>query len=295
VRRVLVTGACGPAGSSIGRQLVERGHSVIGVDSLPVEYGAFPIATVLPADDPAFVDMLFDYASRWNVDLIVPTVTEELTIPALHGEFPDWRIVIGPLPGVQIANDKWLTANALLAAGVAVPRSALTSPQTESDQATLTTLFDAGVQMVSKPRVGRGGRDVIVHADSTEVLSASPGRIVQEFAPGTEYAVDLLVPDDSERADVVGVLEKTQLAQGLTGNGVTVRRLPHEAVDDVVELARSAVRAVGLTGPVDVDVRRRADGTPAVLEINARLGAHSAHVPEICDGILASFRVREAR
>jgi carbamoyl-phosphate synthase large subunit len=36
-----------------------------------------------------------------------------------------------------------------------------------------------------------------------------------------------------------------------------------------------------------VDVRRRADGTPVILEINARFGANSHHAPEVLDALLA--------
>ena len=34
-------------------------------------------------------------------------------------------------------------------------------------------------------------------------------------------------------------------------------------------------------GPVDIDIRRDATGTPRVLEVNARFGANSQAVPEL--------------
>ena len=39
-------------------------------------------------------------------------------------------------------------------------------------------------------------------------------------------------------------------------------------------------------------LRRRADGVPVVLEVNARFGANSAHAPELLDAALASVGVR---
>jgi len=58
---------------------------------------------------------------------------------------------------------------------------------------------------------------------------------------------------------------------------------------DVADLAVSAARAMGLYGPLDIDVRRRDDGTPVVLEINARFGANVARAPEVLEAMLASY------
>ena len=40
--------------------------------------------------------------------------------------------------------------------------------------------------------------------------------------------------------------------------------------------------ALDLVGPVDLDVRRLADGTPVVLEVNSRFGAVSAPAHPSC-------------
>jgi carbamoyl-phosphate synthase large subunit len=56
-------------------------------------------------------------------------------------------------------------------------------------------------------------------------------------------------------------------------------------------LAISAAEALGFVGPLDIDIRRRADGTPVVLEINARFGANIAQAPRVLDAVLAAFGV----
>ena len=120
--------------------------------------------------------------------------------------------------------------------------------------------------------------------------SLPEGQIVQEFIPGTEYGPMVFgTPAHNSAAPFAVVVEKTELAHGNVGNAVSTRRLETGESMDVGNVAMAAVRALGLTGPVDVDVRRRADGTPVVLEVNARFGANSEAAPELLDAVLASF------
>jgi carbamoylphosphate synthase large subunit len=82
---------------------------------------------------------------------------------------------------------------------------------------------------------------------------------------------------------VVVVLEKTELKEGIVGNAKSVRRVD---ATDVSDLAAAAARTVGLSGPLDIDIRRRSDGVPVVLEINARFGANIRHAPEVLEAVL---------
>ena len=113
--------------------------------------------------------------------------------------------------------------------------------------------------------------------------------IFQEFIPGEEYDVNLFIGDGGLVLSAVA-LRKTELKEGITGNAASVERA---AVPEVVELAIGASRALGLSGPLDVDIRLRADSTPALLEINARLGGNVLHTPEILDSLLSSWKKEE--
>lgn len=136
---------------------------------------------------------------------------------------------------------------------------------------------------MSKPRVGRGGRGVTVRTHENGDCRLADTHILQEFVPGIEYAPNLYLADDPDR-DVVVVLEKTALAHGAVGNALQVDRVE---APDVADVTLAAARTLGLRGPADIDVRRRSDGTPVVLEVNARFGANSAHAPEVLDALLA--------
>lgn len=290
---ILVTGVGGPAGSSLARQLMARGHYVLGVDMEAVRPSlASDTLVVPPASSPDYMQTLCQVTANRGVELVVPTVSDELPLvsegrPLFGGGV---EVLIDPWVAVHIANDKYLTMTALKAAGISVPDFGL-PVDFDSAQDALDCM---GGAIVVKPRVSRGGRGVqlIEHArDAGHWDELDSTLIVQRFAPGTEYApVVLRSQPGMATDDLVVVLEKTELREGRVGNAVSVQRVEPPAAADVAELAVAAAGVLGLTGPVDLDIRRMADGTPVILEVNARFGANSAHAPELVDGVLRRFR-----
>ena len=82
-------------------------------------------------------------------------------------------------------------------------------------------------------------------------------------------------------------MKKTALKDGIFGNALSVQRVhePH-----IAQLARDAVSALNLEGPIDIDVRRGSDGQPRILEINARVGANVRAAEEVLAAILNRWR-----
>jgi carbamoyl-phosphate synthase large subunit len=281
---VLVTGVGGPAGRAAATWLAARGLRVVGADMREVESPAAVFRRVPAALDAAYPSALLGLVSEERAALLVPTVTEELPLVATLRPQVLARgcaLAMGAAGGVEIANDKLRTAQVLAARGVAVPR---TRPADE-DRATLPRAL--GLPLLSKPRVGRGGRGVRVHRTVDEVMRAPREDVVwQEFAPGDEFDVNLFVERTGEVA-ASAVLRKTALREGVTGNAAGVERAEHAGV--LAEAVR-AVRALELAGPLDVDVRLRRDGAPVILEINARLGANALSAPEVLEALLAAWR-----
>lgn len=291
--RFLVTGVGGPAGLSLAQQLRDRGHWVLGVDMQDVDPSiADVVARVSRADAPQYLWELRGLVASLSVDTVIPTVSDELVLfsQARDELAPGVGVVIGHPAPVHVANDKFLTMTCLDSAGVGVPDFALPG----SFGSAVEAMDFLGGPIVVKPRISRGGRGVRVleklrdrgrHA--ARVWSTiDDSWIVQRFAPGTEFAP--VVHRAEGGTAVVVVLEKTELKEGRVGNAVSVRRADCPANADVAQLARDAVDALGLVGPVDLDIRRMPDGTPVVLEINARFGANSAHAPELLDSVLAA-------
>lgn len=281
MNRILITGAGGPAGAALAEQLQALGHTVIGVDMAPIP-GAFCAEQhrIAPAADPAFLGQLLRIARDSGAQLIIPTVSEELTVIAdAAAEFPEGiRVLIGAAAAVRAADDKYRTMLQLRDRGVAVPRFALPSAFGSLGAATRAL----GDPLIVKPRISRGGRGVrlLAAADGDDWEPITDDQLVQEFAPGIEYAPVVYASPRGQEARAF-LLEKTGLKQGLVGNATGVRRVPRAEQPEVAALAERAVAALGLTGPVDLDIRLRADGSPVVLEVNARFGANSRSAPEL--------------
>ena len=282
---VVVTGVGGPAGRAAATWFGARGLRVVGTDVREVAGPFDRFRMVPPALDPFYADALLALVAEEDAALLVPTVSEELPIvaalqPAVHAK--GCTLAMGAAPGVAIAGDKLRTAEALAARGVAVPRTLPDSAPRASVAAAL------GLPVLVKPRFGRGGRGVSVLQTLAEVEAAAPaGEVVwQEFAPGVEFDVNLFVDRGGAVAAAV-VLRKTALRDGMTGNAAGVERVEHPAVRDE---AVKAACVLELCGPLDVDVRLRRDGTPVVLEINARLGANALAAPEVLEALHAAWR-----
>ncbi|RXZ38694.1 ATP-grasp domain-containing protein [Oxalobacteraceae bacterium CAVE-383] len=283
---VLVTGAGGPSGKAAIRALKDKGFRVIAADMAPAEHGADGFAKVLPATHPMYAAQLDTLLSTWNINWLFPTVQEELPIVAEKAHAYRSRgiaVYMADPRAVAICNDKWLTAKSLAAAGVAVPRSVIG----ESGPAAIQPL---GFPCVSKPRVGRGGRHVTVHdrADTALVMRLAGNNLIwQQFMPGTEYDVLLMIRRNRPASKTIAVVfEKTSLREGRTGNALALERV---SAPDVQDLALSAARALDLAGPVDMDIRRDVNGVAHVLEINARIGAHTHKAPEIFDALVGLY------
>ncbi len=239
--RVVVTGAGGPAGVSVVRALSAAGHYVIAVDADPLAAGlhlADESATVPPAYDARFCDLLLDVAGASGADALISTVTEEMLV--LSARTDDVRAVVPtwlpPLHALELCNDKWLFACAMQEAGVRVPATGLGSAD--------------GVPgpWIVKPRWARGSRGVRFvdrPADLDAALAAAPDPIVQTRINGHEFTVDALVSPDEE---LIGAVPRWRLE---TKAGVSTKGRTFS--DDRVLCGTAAVlSAVHLQGAANV-------------------------------------------
>ncbi|WP_160668877.1 ATP-grasp domain-containing protein [Pseudarthrobacter sp. ATCC 49987] len=289
--RVLLTGAGGSAGRALAAQLKSRGIPVLGTDirELPPKAG-ITVVPVPPASDPEMVSALRRLVTREGINVVIPTVSSELPLLAAYRAAfgADVRVIIGDPGPVSVAHDKLFTAWQLQSSGIPVPRFGVPSDFADAEAA----MAALGGPVVVRPRLSCGAHAAVVIDGSGDVdwRRLPDGQMVQEFIPGPGYGPMVFgTPAHNGSAPFVVVVEKIELDRGAVGKAVVTRRVEVDEDMDVGNVAMAAVRSLGLAGPVDVDVRRRADGTPVVLDVNARFGANSWRAPELLDAVLASF------
>ncbi|MEC5182146.1 hypothetical protein [Arthrobacter sp. CG_A4] len=299
--RILVTGVGSAAGCAVAAQLSARGIPVLGADNsdVPGPDGAETVR-IPPPGDPDWVPALRRLIDARSLNVVIPTLSEELPyLAAARAGFAEGiRLIVADPGPVALANDRLFTAWTLHAAGIPVPRFGVAS----DFAAAPASLAALGGPVVLNPRSAQAGQGVQVLAEAGAVDwgLVPEGQIVQEFIPGTSYlAMVFGTPVHNAMAPVAVVFEQTGPRRpgsgggdsGSTdsGGGGTGRRVAAGEAAGIGKLALAAVRVLGLTGPVDVEIRCRADAAPVVLGVSAHFGASSASAPELLDAVLATF------
>ncbi len=262
-RRILVTGAGGPAGVAVIRSLLRRPDvTVFAADMDGWASGLYLVPAsqrrlVPPGADPGFVAALTQLVEADGLDLVISTVDVELL--ALSGRRSELApaVLAAPSPiTLETALDKLELARVCEPTG-SVPRTVLAGSEANA--------VDWQFPVFAKPRRGAGSRGVrsVADREALEALPLDEDLIVQDFLPGQEYSVDVLADRDS---NVVAAVPRTRarVDSGVAIAGRTLR-------DAELQRTASAVaRAIGLVGVANVQLRRDREGVAKLLEVNPR-------------------------
>ncbi|WP_130011211.1 ATP-grasp domain-containing protein [Serinicoccus sediminis] len=264
---VLVTGAGGAAAVTLIEALADD-YAVAAADLDPLAVGLYLVPGerrgLLPRGaDPAFVDELIALARRVGATLVIPTVDVELAAVAqARGRFAEhgMTVLVEQPETLRLCLDKHLLMRHC-AAVVRVPRTVLWD-----EQATPEQVEDLGLPFIIKPRQGAGGRGFAVLHSISE-LDAVPRdgtNILQEHLPGEEFSVDVLGRPEGGAPVAAVPRRRDKVDSGIAVAGRTV------ADPELVAAGRAVAERIGVVGVVNVQLRRAADGTPALLEVNPR-------------------------
>jgi carbamoyl-phosphate synthase large subunit len=261
---ILVTGAGGAAGISVLKALAGFGHTLCAVDSNPYAAGLYLVAgdrraTVSLACEPTFLRDLETLVARWSIDVIVPTVDEELPLVAAHRQVLaklGAQVLVNPLSTITQCLDKWQLASRT--------RNCPTATDTWLCDEQLAAA-DLPYPVIIKPRTGRGSRGVrLVHQPNELASVPMDGTfIAQAYLPGHEYTVDVLAGSDGRIAAVVPRL-RIEVSDGVAVTSETVQ------CDTLIRAATEVAQIVGARSILNVQFRRDAKGRLRLLEVNPR-------------------------
>ncbi|AUG78722.1 alpha-L-glutamate ligase [Kitasatospora sp. MMS16-BH015] len=181
--------------------------------------------------------------------------------------------VLNSVTATEVCGDKWLTTQALEAARVPTPRTALGL----TPEAALAALDESiGYPALIKPLVGSWGRLVVQLPDraAAEAVLEYAGALtgpqshlgyVQELIDKPDRDIRVIVVG----GQVVGAIYRT--GEGLRTNvALGGRALPCEVTPEIEKLSLEAAAAVG-ADIAGVDLIEAGDGRLLVLEVNHRV------------------------
>ncbi|GLZ39379.1 pyridoxal-phosphate dependent enzyme [Actinokineospora sp. NBRC 105648] len=186
--------------------------------------------------------------------------------------------------------DKGALRSTLAEAGVPQPAFALVASADE-----VLSRADLPLPCVVKP-VDESGSTGVLRCSTLEEVAAqvsaitavavngrgqrrAPGALVESFADGPEYSVEMIGVDGEPRLYAIVAKSLVDDVQFVEAGHVVPADLPADAATAIVDTVRKALLALGMTqGATHTEVRVGADG-PVVIEVNPRLAG--GMIPEL--------------
>jgi carbamoyl-phosphate synthase large subunit len=223
----------------------------------PAQYAAHHRYSVPRIDDPGYVPALRELCGRHGVGVVVPLTDLDLEVLAsarLDGLLP----ALVPDPRIARATyDKYESHLLLLELGLPSPPTVLPGEPVES------------FPVMVKPRQGSGARS-IHRADDADAVAFFTHYIeepvmVQRFMDGPEFSIDTL--SDLE-GRCLNAIPRTMIESrgGESIKGTVI------ADQELIELGRRSVEALGVRGPCTVQVFRDRSIGLGITDVNTRFG-----------------------
>ncbi len=280
-RVICVTGAGGPAGYNAIRSLhhSDLEAKIVALDMDKQAPGLFHFADsayVVPAaqEDDYFLS-LARIIKRENIDVLIPTVDEEIAVLCTEQRLPRLReltdVLLPREESAARALNKELTVSEAKKCGFPVPETRIVGdPQGAEDDAE-----DLGFPVVVKPSRSRGARGVSFVDGASGVERAwnkadrEPGVVmVQEYVPGPVFTVGAVFDQQGKAAASI-VLRKTRQSPpsgGVAVAGMTVKE------PELRELGERLVSCLDWMGPASPEIKLdERDGSYKLMEVNPRL------------------------
>ncbi len=275
--RIMVTAV----GAVVGYGMVESLRNsrydcfILGTDIFEDAVGQYfcdSFVRAVPAADPGYVDFLKQTIDRYQIDLVLFGIEQELLVVARARDALDGyrdKLAVNPPELTEICNDKWLTDRWLRENGLG---AYAIDTAVEGSFAELSERF--GTPFLLKPRDGRASKGIHAVSDEESFLFYKK-RMGDSFmaqritgTPDAEYTVGVFGDGKG------GFFGEIQLRRVLSQAGAT-----DKAVVTNEPVLREAVQALTAAakpiGPTNYQFRIE-NGEAKLLEINPRVSASTS-------------------
>ena len=230
----------------------------------PAQYAAHHRRSVPRFDDPAYVPALQELCAEFSVGAVVPLTDLDLEILGTarqQGRLPAF------VPDGDVAAatfDKYETHLLLTRLGLPSPPTVLPGEPVES------------YPVMIKPRWGSGARSIHLARDEREAefLAAyiREPAMVQRAMQGPEFSIDCMSDLDGRCLDAIPrTMIESRGGESIKGTVI--------ADDELVDLGRRVVEAIGCRGPCTVQAFRDGEIGLGITDVNTRFGgACPAHL-----------------
>lgn len=265
--------------------------SLFAADTDPLAAGLYLVPPerrlmISPPHQKGFEDQVLGLCNAHNIDVVIPTIEAELLpLARAQARFFEWgtQLLLSEPGPLEFCIDKWLLYRALHRI-VPMPQTRLFSKSLPGRE----RIFP----IVLKERTDTESMGVRVIHNQAELAAIpwSSRLIVQEYIPGTEYAVDVLA---DQFGQILSVVPKEIFR---VRNCVThACRTIHDPA--LTDLAKHAFKNMGLGFISTLKFRRTSEGQLFLLDISPKFPSTTAltvksgiNMPEIALRSLLGLR-----
>ena len=263
--RVLITGSGGPAGMNALRFIPshiqawacdadEKARERMKKTGINAEFYQVPYA-----NHPDFLEKINEIVENHNIDLIIPTVDEELVVLSEKRHMLKADVIVSPHETIKICNDKFMLYQKFKDSPFC-PKHMVTDKKEE------LLRFFRSEKILAKPRISRGSRGVFVFESPEEVPDelVTEKNIFCEYLPGREYTVDVLC-DTEGNLTLAIPRQRLKTERGVSIHGRTERN------NEILECVEKICNSLKFTGPINIQFKYDNQEKPKLIEINPRL------------------------
>lgn len=225
----------------------------------PAQYAAQVRAAVPLINDPGYVPALAELCERHGVGAVLPLTDLDIEVLARAYEAGELPALV-PSPEVARATYDKYEAHLLL------ERLGLPSPPTVLPDADLNAI---AYPVMVKPRQGSGARSIHLAHDAAQarffVDYVQEPTMVQRAMGGPELSIDCLGDSDGR---CLNAIPRTMIESrgGESIKGAVI------ADEELIDLGRRVVEALGVRGPMTVQVFRDPELGVRITDVNTRFG-----------------------